>query len=236
MGSRFRWLLALIGAGVLALTYTYPLWRPEPQVSLEPVGFPGLNEELEATFVELPAGVQNAYLRMNEQNATRALELLTAHLTPPGPLPEDEAALPPVENAVVVKSGEFAPIEMPETEDEEDEPRELPPFYEALYAGTSGTVTIYQYPDNTRLLRIEDLDVVNGPDLHVALSPNPMPLSGDIDELGNIYVDIAPLKSNTGDQNYRNVPDATNINLNNYNSVVIYDRTHRIIFGVAQIE
>lgn len=235
MGMRFRWLLALIGVGVLALTYSYPVWRPEPQVSLAPAGFPGLSEDLEAAFLELPASVQNAYLRMNNQNAMRTLELVTAHLTPPGSLPEDEAALPPVENAVIAKIGEFAPIVIPEPEDEEEEVRELPPFY-ALYAGTSGTVTIYQYPDNTRLLRIEGLSVVNGPDLHVALSRNPIPLSGDIDELGNIYIDIGPLQSSTGDQNYFSVPDATNINLNNYNSVVIYDQTHRIIFGVALVE
>ena len=233
LSFRFRWLLVLLGAIILAATYTYPLWRPEPQINIERAGFPGLAEDLQQRFLELPANQQRAYLQMNEQNSMRALELLTAHLSPPGPLSEEEAALPPVENAVVAESGEFVPIEIPE-DDEED--RRLPPFYEALYAEASGQFTIYQFPDNTRLLRIEDLNVVNGPDLHVALSPNPIPLSGEISELGNIFIDIGPLKSNTGDQNYTSVPDASNVNLNNYNSVVIYDQTHRVIFAVAPFE
>jgi hypothetical protein len=230
---RLRWLLVLLGAIVLAATYTYPLWRPEPRINVEQAGFPGLPAELQERFLELPPEQQQAYLQMNRQNSLQALELLAAHLSPPGPLPEEETALPPVENAVIAESGEFVPLEIPADDEEE---RQLPPFYEILYADAAGSFTIYQFPDNTRLLRLEGLDVVNGPDLHVALSPNPIPLSGEISELGNIFIDIGPLKSNTGDQNYTSVPDANNVNLNNYSSVVIYDQTHRIIFAVAPFE
>lgn len=231
MGLRLRLIVVLLGALLVVATYTYPLWRPEPSLIIEEQGFPGLAEPLQAQFVELPPGTQNTYLRMASQNAMRALELLTAHLQPTGPLPPEEAGLPPgYESATVEATGEFQPID-PETLDED---RDLPPFYD-LYRETSGEVVIYQDPDGNRLLRIEGLEVINGPDLWVALSPQPTPLSGEINELGNTYIDIDPLKASSGDQNYVNVPNVLDINLNNYASVVIYDRTHRVIFGVAQI-
>ena len=230
MGARLRLLVMLLGGVLVVLTYTYPLWRPEPTVEVEREVFPGLAEELQAVFVELPPNVQNVYRRLASENQISALERLEAHLSPPGPLPPEEAALPPVENAVIAASGEFRPIELAE-----DDERELPFYYNTLYRGTSGEVIIYQYPDGTRLLRIEELQVINGPDLWVALSPNPQPVNGTNAELGSGYIEIAPLLTNQGDQNYTAVPDANNVNLNNYASVVIYDRSNQIIFGVAPI-
>ena len=35
----------------------------------------------------------------------------------------------------------------------------------------SGQATIYRGPDGSRVLRLENLDVTNGPDLHVIITP-----------------------------------------------------------------
>ena len=38
----------------------------------------------------------------------------------------------------------------------------------------SGQATIYRGPDGSHVLRLEDLNVTNGPDLHVILTPHPI--------------------------------------------------------------
>ncbi|MEM7336863.1 MAG: DM13 domain-containing protein, partial [Chloroflexota bacterium] len=70
---------------------------------------------------------------------------------------------------------------------------------DAFHLG-SGTATIYTLEDGSRILRFEDFDVTNGPDLHVLLSTHPNPLTRD--EVGTDYIDLGSLKGNMGNQNY----------------------------------
>lgn len=214
----------------MLLTWTYPSWRPEPRLAVVDDGFPGLAADLQDRFAGLPVETQRTYLRMYNQNSMRATAMLTAHLTSPGPLPADQSAPPNLSSAVLEASGQFGPLELPD-----DDERDEPPFND-LYAASSGQAAVYQYPDGSRILRIEDLDIVNGPDLWIALSPEPLPIDGTIAELGNTHIPIAALQSNQGGQTYASVPDVTNINLNNYQSVVIYDRTYQVVFAIAPLE
>ena len=65
----------------------------------------------------------------------------------------------------------------------------------------SGEATIYRAPDGSHLLRLENFQVTNGPELHVILSPNPAPESrDDVHQPG--YLDLGSLKGNVGNQNY----------------------------------
>ena len=230
MGTRLRLTLILAGALLVVMTWAYPTWRPEPRLAVRDEGFPGLAAELQDRFVELPPEIQRTYLRMYNQNSMRATAMLTAHLTPPGPLPADQAAPPNLSSAILEASGQFGPLTLPDT-DERDEP----PFNN-LYAEASGQAAVYQFPDGRRVLRLEDLEIINGPDLWIALSPEPLPLDGTIAELGNTYIPIAALQTNQGGQTYQSVPDVTNVNLNNYASVVIYDRTYQVIFAIAPLQ
>ncbi len=43
----------------------------------------------------------------------------------------------------------------------------------------SGRATIYRLPDGSHVLRLEDFNVTNGPDLHVHLSAHPNPASSE---------------------------------------------------------
>ena len=96
----------------------------------------------------------------------------------------------------------------------------------------SGEATIYEGPDGSLLLRLETLDVTNGPDLHVFLSPHSDPEdSRDVKSPG--YVDLGKLKGNRGNQNYP-IPD--DVNLDEQNSVVIYCVPFSVIFSVAMLE
>jgi hypothetical protein len=232
MGTRLRLLIIFIGALLVVATFTYPSWRPDPIPDTAGIvqAFPELPDDLQAAFSVLPATTQQGYLRMREQNPRMAADLVIARLTPDDPLPPEAQAPPNVEGAVVIKQGEFRPVVMPE-----DDERELPPFRD-LYA-SSGTVIIYEFADESRILRIENLQVVNGPDLQVALTTLATPLVGGaappIDR-DTVTITLAPLLAPSGSQNYVNVIPKEN-DIDSFNAVIIYDRTYNIVFAVAQI-
>ena len=102
---------------------------------------------------------------------------------------------------------------------------------DAFHKG-SGEATIYQGPDGSYLLRLENLDVTNGPDLHVILSPirNPQ-VQGEVKARG--WVDLGKLKGNRGNQNY---PIPADVDVAIQYSVVIYCKPFHVIFSVASLE
>lgn len=93
----------------------------------------------------------------------------------------------------------------------------------------SGTATIYELTDGSRVLRFEDFDVTNGPDLKVLLASGTSP--GNSEELGD-YIELDGLKGNIGDQNYE-IPDDADLSL--YSSVVIYCKPFHVVFSVATL-
>ena len=219
MGTRLRLLLVFLGALLVVVTFTYPEWRPPPVDQSGDAEFPELPVELQEAFQLLPETIRQGYLVMRRQNTPQAVALLSARLS--SPLPQDQP-LPPVEDARMIMDGMFGPIEL-----QEDDERELPPFSE-LYSA-AGEVSIYLFSDDRKLLRIDNLQVVNGPELYIALLVEPFPLT--IADLGRDYQDW-PLLSPKGNQNYEIPPE---LNIYRYRSVVIYDRRYGIIFAVAQI-
>jgi len=78
-----------------------------------------------------------------------------------------------------------------------------------------------------KILRLENLDVTNGPDLRVLLSTSDNPNSRDT--LGE-YIELDRLKGNMGNQNYTIDGD---IDLSQYKSVVIYCKPFHVVFGTA---
>ena len=95
----------------------------------------------------------------------------------------------------------------------------------------SGQATIFATPDGLHLLRLENLDVTNGPALHVILSPHQDPTRpGEVKLQG--YVDLGPLKGNRGNQNY---PISADVDLSAVNSVVIYCKPFSVVFSVAPL-
>lgn len=95
----------------------------------------------------------------------------------------------------------------------------------------SGTATIYELGDGSRILRFEDFDVTNGPDLHVIVTPVESPATReDVTSAG--YVDLGGLKGNIGDQNYE-IP--SDFDLSTAGSIVIYCQPFHVIFSVASL-
>ena len=96
----------------------------------------------------------------------------------------------------------------------------------------SGEATIFRGPDGSLLLRLENLRVTNGPDLHVLLSPHNDP--GNQSEVkGPGYIDLGKLKGNRGNQNYE-IPNEVDVAAQG--SVVIYCKPFHVIFSVASLE
>lgn len=93
----------------------------------------------------------------------------------------------------------------------------------------AGTATLYQLVDGNRILRLEEFQVTNGPDLHVILATNSQP--SDAESLGN-HIDLGKLKGNIGDQNYTIPAD---VDLNQYGSVVIYCQPFHVVFATASL-
>jgi hypothetical protein len=94
----------------------------------------------------------------------------------------------------------------------------------------SGTAQIYELPDGNHVLRFENFEVTNGPDLHVLLVKEAAPASRDQIMAG--YLDLGSLKGNIGNQNYE-IPAGTDIS--EYQSVVIYCMPFHVIFSTATI-
>lgn len=99
---------------------------------------------------------------------------------------------------------------------------------------TTGTASIVQQPDGSRVLAIAGLDTSNGPDLHVWLSAaDVVEGSAGWHTAGSAaYVDLGPLKGNLGDQVYEIPPDA---DLTAIRSVSIWCVRFAVSFGAAQL-
>ena len=117
----------------------------------------------------------------------------------------------------------------------------LPPEPVALLAGMfkdadsshkgSGDATIYRLEDGNLVLRLEGIDITNGPDLHVFLAP-----VADASEREHVmadgYLDLGSLKGNRGDQNYTILGD---FDSERDWTVVVYCVPFHVIFATAPL-
>jgi hypothetical protein len=103
-------------------------------------------------------------------------------------------------------------------------------FYNVVHEG-QGTATILELADGARVLRLDDFEVLNGPDLHVYLVPvDPVPYQVGVDIAG--AVDLGQLKGNVGSQNY---PLDAALDLDQFKSVVIWCQPFRVPFIAAAL-
>ena len=94
-----------------------------------------------------------------------------------------------------------------------------------------GTATIYELPDGKRVLRFENFEVLNGPDLYVYVSAAPD--ANDertVEDAG--FVSLGQLKGNLGNQNYELPAD---LDLSRANSVSVWCQRFRVNFATAPL-
>ncbi|GAA5210548.1 DM13 domain-containing protein [Streptomyces thinghirensis] len=99
---------------------------------------------------------------------------------------------------------------------------------------TSGTVGLVRLADGSHVVRLENLDTSNGPDLRVWLTDAPVRegrAGWHLFDDGE-YVSLGKLKGNKGSQNYV-VPD--DVDLSRYTSVSIWCDRFDVSFGAAEL-
>ena len=87
----------------------------------------------------------------------------------------------------------------------------------------SGKIKVLKSPDGTQILRFENLDVTNGPDLYVYLAT---------DTTAKDFVSLGRLKGNLGNQNY---PIPENTDFEKYNTVLIWCQAFSTLFGSSKL-
>ncbi len=100
---------------------------------------------------------------------------------------------------------------------------------------TTGTAQVFELPDGSRVLRIENLDTSNGPDLKVWLTDAPV-IEG-VDGWGVFddgqWIDLGALKGNQGSQNYTIPAEA---DLSQLTSLSIWCDRFNVSFGAVQLQ
>jgi hypothetical protein len=173
--------------------------------------FPGLSAAQRDAVRDMPEEEKGALVAMAEENADMAEQVAIAQTGADEVVPQDQQAMPAdmPDEPQVVASGSFIDID---------------PIH-----GAVGTATIYQLPDGSHVLRFEDFRSKNGPDLHVYLSTE-APKS-TFAGLGADEVHLGSLKGNVGNQNYEIPAD---VDVSQYQSVVIYCRPFHVVFSSAE--
>lgn len=211
MDFRFRLLLIVLVGLVAGAVWTFPSWRGYFQDTRVNEAFPGLALDLQDEFLALPQEERQALLDLRDEDAEMALEMAQVAVQGSDDAPEDEQEMPDEMNtATVLSSGNFIDID-------------------PLHWG-DGTATIYQLPDQQRVLRFQDFASARGGDVRVYLSRDFEPRTAV--EVGVDFLDLGTLKGNIGNQNYT-LPDT--LDLSGYRSVVVFCRQFNTVITTASL-
>lgn len=102
-------------------------------------------------------------------------------------------------------------------------------FVSVAHEGTGDVFVVDLGGEQGKILRIENLDILNGPDLRVLISANNTVNNNN--ELGE-YIDLGALRGNKGNQNYAIPKD---LDLSSIQSIVIYCKPFHVVFNSASL-
>lgn len=212
---RLRVLLIGFGAFGVLLIFTFPLWQPLLEPASEQaaaVAIPGMTAALQASFETFLPDQQAAYLALAQTDPAKAIALMQAAVRPPVNAPEEMAGLPSMVGPVRVVRSQF---------------QRLDPIRWA-----QGELSVYQEADDTLLARFENFSSSKAADLRVLLAASGEPTT--LEALGPIdqTIDLGQLLGTVGNQNYEIPAD---VDLADYNSLVLYSPSLNLIMSYAQL-
>lgn len=213
---RFRVAFIGLGAILVVLTFTFPLWFPLLQQDADggtvAVAIPGMSAALQTSFLTFTPEQQSAYLAIAETDPATAITLIRSAVRPPIPAPEGMVEMPAMVGAARTARGTF---------------KRLDPVRWA-----QGDVSVYQQADRSQLVRFENFSASNAPDLRVLLAIPAAPTT--MEELGPLdqAIDLGQLLGTVGNQNYQ-IP--TDTDLADYFSVVLYSPSLNLIMSYATL-
>lgn len=215
MNTRPAWGVLFVGALIVAALLASPLWLDQ---------FADYIREQEAVspfpdaFYLLPSQAQDMYAQLYDRSPQMAVDLVAARLAEP--LDVEEPNLPAIDpNPSLVRellTGNFVRLD-------------------AMRAA-QGAASLYQLSDGRMVVRLQNLDAFNGPDLHVLLSAYPRPATKEeLNQVPQYEIDLGPLKGNVGNQNY--IIESPAFNVDNYDegSVVLYSTRYELVFSFAPL-
>ncbi|KAF6246967.1 hypothetical protein C6990_07750 [Nitrosopumilus sp. b3] len=131
-----------------------------------------------------------------------------------------------------IPTGAIIESSMEETMMEESDMEEtIPISYAGTFIGVGDGIhdaqgDAYTIPlkDESNVLRLENFQSTNGPDLYVYLAT---------DDNASEFINLGELKANKGNQNYQ-IPE--DVDLNKYNKVLIWCKAFGVLFGSAELE
>lgn len=219
MNTQLRAFVILLGAALVAATYTFPTWQP--YLSMLPgrgeTNILGLQAELAEQLLERVPPEQIDGLRdLASEQLPLAQEIAMAELRP------DQTA----DDDVPSELGQL----LPQLSDVTPLDADAALYGPALRA--SGTLTIYELADGRYILRFDELDITNLPEMNLYLSGNPRPTNQEELEQNGFYHRLRALQGNVGNYNYEVAPE---LDLFSYNSVVIYSEPLGVIVGYAPL-
>ncbi len=159
---------------------------------------------------------------VEEESTAASAPPATAAPTPTDPAPA-ERAVPAEEPRATAGAEEPTATDAPEQQAQEEPPPPSPsgpvllgagPFVGLAGHSGTGDAGLFRNPDGSLVLRFENFDIENGPDLEVYLVPGP-----DQTSLVDGSVHLGALKGNVGDQNYQ-LPPGTELAPGAYTALV----------------
>lgn len=132
---------------------------------------------------------------------------------------------------ISIELDEASPLEQPIEQEQAAENREIMEPPKILLEGNfipsahevSGKALVIDTSQG-KVLRFEDFETVNGPDLFIYLS-------SDLDS--EDFIDLGRIKATKGNVNYQ-LPD--DVDLERYNKVLVWCRAFRVLFNYAELK
>lgn len=204
-------LVVLVGLAVAYYLFS-PLFINNVVDEDFPLDLPTVDEAAAMSADEIEQAVTSAMASVDSLNEAEIAEVEDRLLDLAAQMPDHEMdeAMPAAGDPTIFSQGTFVDADN---------------FHQG-----EGMATIYTLADGQQVLRFEEFEVTNGPDLHVILSSNPNPTSRS--DIGEDYVDLGPLKGNLGNQNYEIPAD---VDLSQYQSIVIYCQPFHVVFATATL-
>ena len=201
--------VALVVAGLVSYWLASPLWDEGTR----------LDEGLGFAVAGMPTPAAMAYGGAAATPTTTEAPAATASPAAASPTATSEAATPAATEAAtaaataarqgsLVSMGELMGADM-------------------FHTG-SGLVLLVRGPDGSLVLRFQDYEVRNGPDLFIYLTPDP---DGDVHVDGAI--ELSEIRATSGNVNYE-LPDG--VDPSTFRAAVIYCRAFSVLFAHAELE
>ena len=200
--------VAIVVAGLVSYWLASPLWDEGTRLD-EGLGFA-------VAGMPTPAAMADGGAATSAPATTEA-PASTASPAAASPAATSEAATPAATEApAATASGQGSLVSMGELMGAD------------MFHTGSGLVLLVRGPDGSLVLRFQDYEVRNGPDLFIYLTPDP---DGDVHVDGAI--ELSEIRATSGNVNYE-LPDG--VDPSTFRAAVIYCRAFSVLFAHAELE